>query len=233
MVKMSLYTMNNSNKKYSPLFLNNSRDKAGSLNIGLMGGTFDPIHMGHLVTAEEARQQFKLDYVVFVPAGIPPHKVEDIITPSEHRFLMTSLAVMSNPSFFVSRYEIDQDKPTYTIDTVQNFRNVKQRASELFFITGADAILEIFTWKDYENLLNLCTFIAVSRPGYSLERFREILNQTCPAVQHKVHLLEIPSLAVSSTFIRERVALGKTIKYLTPEPVEQYIKKHGLYRTGT
>ena len=212
-------------------FTANKKNKAGSFNIGLMGGTFDPIHMGHLVTAEEARQQFDLDYVVFVPAGIPPHKEKEAISLPEHRYLMTSLAVMSNPSFFVSRIEIDHEAPTYTIDTVRHFSCGKEPGPEIFFITGADAILEIFTWKDYEELLNICTFIAVSRPGYSLDRFHEILSRTCPDMRHKVHLLEIPALAVSSTYIRERVALSKTIKYLTPEPVEQYIKKHGLYRT--
>jgi nicotinate-nucleotide adenylyltransferase len=215
------------------LFLTaNKKNKTGSFNIGLMGGTFDPIHMGHLVTAEEARQQFDLDYVVFVPAGLPPHKAKEAVSLPEHRYLMTSLAVMSNPSFFVTRIEIDQEAPSYTIDTVRHFAGDKEPRPEVFFITGADAILEIFTWKDYEELLRICTFIAVSRPGYSLDRFHEILSRSCPDMMHKVHLLEIPALAVSSTFIRERVALGKTIKYLTPEPVEQYIKKHGLYLTG-
>lgn len=197
-----------------------------------MGGTFDPIHVGHLVTAEEARQQFDLNSVIFVPTGMPPHKNSANISLPEHRYLMTTLAVMSNPYFFVSRVEIDQDKPTYTIDTVKYYSARKNPEPEIFFITGADAILEIFTWKDYEELLNLCTFIAVSRPGYSLDRFHESLDKTAPEMRQKVHLLEIPALAVSSTFIRERVALGKTIKYLTPEPVEQYIKKHELYKVS-
>ncbi len=211
------------------MFFEAARNRSGNLKIGLMGGTFDPIHVGHLVTAEEARQQFDLDYVIFVPTGKPPHKDSGLISPPEHRYLMTTLAVMSNPSFFVSRIEIDQIEPTFTIDTVRYFGAWKNPEPEIFFITGADAILEIFTWKDYEQLLNMCTFIAVSRPGYSLDRFHETLDRTCPAMQQKVHLLEIPALAVSSTYIRERVTLGKTIKYLTPEPVEQYIKKHGLY----
>ncbi len=211
------------------MLFNAYRNKTGSLNIGLMGGTFDPIHMGHLVTAEEARQQFDLDYVIFVPTGIPPHKEKEAVSLPEHRYLMTSLAVMSNPSFFVSRIEIDQKTPTYTIDTVRHFSFGNDPGPDVFFITGADAILEIFTWKDYEELLELCTFIAVSRPGYSLDHFHETLDRSCPDLKQKVHLLEIPALAVSSTFIRERVALSKTIKYLTPEPVEQFIKKHGLY----
>ncbi len=214
------------------MFFFRTNDNAAAINIGLMGGTFDPIHVGHLVTAEEARQQFDLDYVVFVPTGNPPHKEKEIITLPEHRYLMTSLAVMSNPYFFVSSVEINSEKPSYTIDTVKHFSGNEKEGPALFFITGADAILEIFSWKDYEKLLRLCTFIAVSRPGYSLDRFRETLDQVCPDMINKVHLLEIPALAVSSTYIRERVALGKTIKYLTPEPVEQYIKKHGLYLTG-
>jgi len=224
--------MNKKEKELPPLFLSRNNSNNAKLNLGLMGGTFDPIHMGHLVTAEEARQQFDLDYVIFVPTGIPPHKEKEKISLPEHRYLMTSLAVMSNPHFFVSPFEIDSEGPTYTIDSVRHFSCGEREGSEVFFITGADAILEIFTWKDYEDLLRLCTFIAVSRPGYSLERFWETLGSDCPEMKHKVHLLEIPALAVSSTFIRERVTLGKTIKYLTPEPVEQYIRKHGLYLSG-
>jgi len=212
-------------------FFRNNGDNA-KLNVGLMGGTFDPIHMGHLVTAEEARQQFDLDYVVFVPTGTPPHKETGKISLPEHRYLMTSLAVMSNPYFFVSTVEINSEGPTYTIDTVRHFSCGEREGPGVFFITGADAILDIFTWKEYEKLLSLCTFIAVSRPGYSLDRFWDILDRNCPGMKHKVHLLEIPALAVSSTYIRERVTLGKTIKYLTPEPVEQFIKKHGLYLSG-
>jgi len=219
----------NNREKELPSLLFPNDNNSGIMRVGLMGGTFDPIHMGHLVTAEEARQQFDLDYVIFVPTGSPPHKDHDSISLPEHRYLMTSLAVMSNPSFFVSSFEINAKAPTYTIDTVRHFCCGEQGSPELYFITGADAILEIFTWKEYEELLRLCTFIAVSRPGYSLELFRQTLDSNCPEMQQKVHLLEIPALAVSSTFIRERVALGKTIKYLTPEPVEQYIKNHGLY----
>jgi len=201
----------------------------GKSNIGLMGGTFDPIHIGHLVSAEEARQQFNLDYVIFVPVGLPPHKDIKNITCTEHLSLMTTLAVMSNPYFKVSRFEIDRQEPSYTLDTVCHFSTRGGAGSNIFFITGADAILEISTWKDYQQLLDLCVFIAVSRPGYSLSRLRETLGAGCPKANQKIHLLEIPALAISSTFIRDRVALGKTIKYLTPEPVEQYIKKNKLY----
>ena len=206
--------------------------RAGPLNIGLMGGTFDPIHMGHLVTAEEARQQFSLDYVIFIPAGLPPHKEKEQVSPAEHRCLMTTLAVMSNPSFVVSRLEVDKDEPSYTIDTVRYFASSSAPGTNLFFITGADAIMEILTWKDYSDLIRLCTFIAVSRPEYPLERLGEITGNLSMELRTKIHLLEIPALAISSTFIRKRTALGKTIKYLTPEPVEQYIKKHGLYKNS-
>jgi nicotinate-nucleotide adenylyltransferase len=209
-----------------PLITENRRP--GQANIGLMGGTFDPIHMGHLVSAEEARQQFSLDYVIFVPAGVPPHKESSGVSAAEHRYLMTTLAVMSNPAFIVSRYEVDRAEPSFTIDTVQHFARQEAHEANLYFITGADAILEILTWKDYAELLNMCTFIAVTRPGYSLERLDE-MQGSLPGVMSKVHLLEIPALAISSTYIRERVALGRTIKYLTPEPVEQYIRKQRLY----
>ncbi len=208
--------------------MGNFSQPKGKTNIGLMGGTFDPIHIGHLVSAEEARQQFNLDYVIFVPVGLPPHKDITDITSPEHRYLMTTLAVMSNPFFKVSRFEIDRQEPSYTLDTVLHFSG-GAGSNNIFFITGADAILEISTWKDYRQLLDQCVFIAVSRPGYSLSRLRETLGADCPKSIQKIHLLEIPALAISSTFIRERVALGKTIKYLTPEPVEQYIAKHQLY----
>lgn len=204
--------------------------KPDQLNIGLMGGTFDPIHIGHLIAAEEARQQFSLDFVIFIPAGLPPHKDKEQVSPAEHRCMMTTLAVMSNPSFIVSRVEVDKKTPSYTIDTIRYFNSYGVPGANLFFITGADAILEILTWKDYSDLTKLCTIIAVSRPEYPLEKLSEITAGFFPELKSKIHLLEIPALAISSTFIRERVALRKTIKYLTPEPVEQYIKKHGLYK---
>lgn len=206
------------------------RGTAGGPNIGLIGGTFDPIHIGHLVSAEEARQQFDLAEVIFIPAGYPPHKERQKITPPEHRYLMASLAVISNPHFSVSRVEIDREQPSYTIDTLQYFKESAGQAANLFLITGADAILDILAWKSYDRLLDLCTMIAVSRPGYSFEKLRETVGSQFPSFNSKVRLLEMPGLAISSSLIRERVAGGRTIKYLTPEPVEQYIGKHGLYR---
>ncbi len=200
-----------------------------NINIGLMGGTFDPVHIGHLVTAEEAWQQFNLDKVIFLPAGQPPHKKKEDIGVSEHRYMMTVLAVINNPRFYVSRYEIDKKTPSYTIDTVRYFLDFFKHRARIFFITGTDAVLEILTWKNYEELLNLCTFIAASRPGYSLEKLKKTAGQRFPDILEKVHLLENPAMSVSSTFIRERVRAGKTIKYLTVEAVEHYIEKYGLY----
>ncbi len=200
------------------------------MNVGIMGGTFDPVHIGHLVTAEEAREQYKLDKVLFVPAGQPPHKDQGVISGSEHRYLMTVLAVINNPFFEVSRFEIDKNKPSYTIDTVRHFFNILGKDVNIFFITGADAILEILTWHDYKELLDFCTFIAASRPGYSLKKISERIKPHYPAVLRKVHLLENPAMAVSSTFIRERIRSGQTIKYLTTEAVEHYIYKNSLYK---
>lgn len=200
------------------------------MNIGLMGGTFDPIHIGHLVAAEEARQQYSLNKVIFVPAGWPPHKEDELMSNPEHRHLMTALAVTDNPYFEVSRFEIDKNKPSYTIETVRHYRKMFGKGIDLYFITGADAILEIPTWAEFKELLDTCTFIAASRPGYSLEKLHETLAPHYPVISERVHLLENPAMAVSSTFIRERVRAGKTIKYLTIRSVENYIYKYGLYK---
>ncbi len=198
--------------------------------IGIMGGTFDPIHIGHLFTAEEARQQFQLDHVIFLPTGSPPHKERAKISLAEHRYLMTMLAVVDNPYFTVSRLEIDsRPKPTYTVDTVRRFLDIYDHEVKIYFITGADAILDITTWKDYRELLQNCSFIAASRPGYSFSKLKVVLGPAFPEIIKCLHLLEVPAMAISSTFIRRRVATGKTIKYLTPEPVEQYIYKNKLY----
>ena len=205
--------------------------KAGGkqLSLGIMGGTFDPIHMGHLVTAEEVCQQFKLDHVIFMPSGIPPHKDRGSVTAAEHRYLMTMLAVVTNPCFAISRMEIESRQPSYTVDTVRRFYAQYGDDLELYFITGADAILDIITWKDYREILARCSFIAASRPGYSLQRLQDVLGSAFPAVMQRIHLIEVPAMAISSTEIRRRVAMGKTIRYLTPRTVEHYIYKNSLY----
>ena len=208
------------------------QEKSEKLSIGIMGGTFDPVHMAHLVTAEEVRIQFDLDRVIFVPSGNPPHKETRFVSDQEHRYLMTELATISNPFFTVSRVEIDQpgNELTYTIDTLRFFDKQFAGKANLYFITGADAILEILTWKDYRQLLSICSFIAVTRPGYCLSKLEETIGEACPEALCNIHILEIPAVAISSTFIRNRVTQGKPIKYLTPEAVTQYILKHGLYR---
>ncbi|OCL25243.1 nicotinic acid mononucleotide adenylyltransferase [Orenia metallireducens] len=194
--------------------------------IGIMGGTFDPIHNGHLLTAECAAYQYNLDEVIFVPSGNPPHKVEKRITDAEDRYLMCMLAIMSNPKFRVSRMEIDRVGLSYTIDTVREFKKLYPEA-KIYFITGSDAILEIFTWKDPEDLLQEAEFIAATRPGYCLS---ELGQDIYDSYLNSIHPLEIPGLAISSTDIRERIIQGRPIKYQLPETVEMYIKKHNLYK---
>ncbi|MGM0369888.1 MAG: nicotinate-nucleotide adenylyltransferase [Bacillota bacterium] len=193
--------------------------------IGIMGGTFDPIHNGHLVTAECASYQYDLDKVVFVPSGNPPHKTDKKITDAEDRYSMALLATMSNPKFRVSRMEIDRTGLSYTVDTVRAFKE-KYPGAHFYFITGSDAILEIFTWKAPEELLKEVEFIAASRPGYCLSQLgQEIYDE----YRDNIHLLEIPGLAISSTDIRGRVKEGRPIKYQLPEEVQAYIDKHNLY----
>jgi nicotinate-nucleotide adenylyltransferase len=191
-----------------------------------MGGTFDPIHYGHLVTAEEALWQFSLDEVLFVPTGQPWMKDRPDVSPAEDRYLMTVIAVSSNPHFNVSRLEIDRPGPTYTVETLRALRHHYGEKTELFFVTGADAILEIFGWKDSEEALELARFIAATRPGYDIERF----VAEAPTSHPSVEVMSVPALAISSTDIRKRVRDGGPIRYLLPEGVKTYIEKTGLYR---
>jgi len=200
--------------------------------VGIMGGTFDPIHLGHLVTAEAARSEFNLEKVIFVPSGLPPHKKGVTISDKEYRYLMTFLASAGNPYFEVSRTEIDRKGVSYTIDTVKYIRGKMPKNGELFFITGTDAILEIVTWKNVTELLELCSFIAATRPGYNLTELREKLIKKLPEKYlNRIIPLEVPAMAISSTDIRDRVRKGRTIKYLLPDAVENFIQKNDLYRT--
>jgi nicotinate-nucleotide adenylyltransferase len=194
--------------------------------IGLMGGTFDPIHHGHLVAAEQARWQFDLDTVLFIPTGQPWQKPVGV-SPAEDRYRMTVIATASNPAFEVSRVEIDHPGPTYTVDTLRRLRAELGEDARLFFITGADAVLHILTWKDREEVLALAEFIAATRPGYDLERLTERL----PLARERLHPMEIPMLAISSTEIRARVARGAPIQYLVPDGVVEYVAERGLYRS--
>lgn len=186
--------------------------------LGVMGGTFDPIHNGHLVAASEVAAALNLDEVIFVPTGQPWQKSE--VTPTSDRYLMAEIATAANPRFKVSRVDIDRGGPTYTVDTLRDLR-AAHPDSELFFITGADAITSIVGWKDVGNLWNLAKFVAVTRPGHQLD--------LPDAPEGAIQVLEIPALAISSTDIRERVARGKPIWYLVPDGIVQFIAKHGLY----
>ncbi len=192
---------------------------ARRLRIGVMGGTFDPIHHGHLVAASEAADAFDLDEVIFVPTGNPGNK--KVISSSENRYLMTVIATAANPRFKVSRVDIDRPGVTYTIDTLTELSKQYPDA-DLFFISGADAIAQILAWKEVDSIWPLAHFVAVTRPGHKLE---------LPDVKEaKISQLEVPALAISSTAIRERAESGKPIWYLVPDGVVQYIAKHRLYR---
>lgn len=191
--------------------------------IGVMGGTFDPIHHGHLVAASEVAHVFGLDEVIFTPTGVQPFKVGSTVTPAEHRYLMAVIATASNPRFTVTRVDIDRGEVTYTIDTLHDLHKVFPDA-ELFFITGADAISDILKWKDADELFTLAHFIGVTRPGHVLDA------EGLP--QEHVSLVEIPAMAISSTDCRRRVKEGKPVWYLVPDGVVQYIAKYGLYREG-
>ncbi|MBW3606545.1 MAG: nicotinate-nucleotide adenylyltransferase [Actinobacteria bacterium] len=195
----------------------------GSGAVGIMGGSFDPIHMGHLVTAEQARADIGLDEVVFVPAGAQPQKAHS--TPAELRYLMTVLATAANPAFSVSRLEIDREGPTYTIDTLRSMRRERPNV-RLFFITGADAILDILTWKNAQECLELAEFVAATRPGYDLRRLES------EGLRRHVRILDVPALAISSSDVRERFEQQQPVRYLIPLEVEQFARKYRLYRNG-
>jgi nicotinate-nucleotide adenylyltransferase len=192
--------------------------------VGVMGGTFDPIHHGHLVAASEVQAWFDLDEVVFVPTGEPWQKGERVVSPAEDRYLMTVIATASNPRFEVSRVDIDRDGPTYTIDTLRDLAAAMPDA-DLYFITGADAMAAIFTWRNHEELFELAHFVGCTRPGHDLDAGA---LEGLPG--DRVTLVEIPALAISSTDCRERIEKGEPVWYLVPDGVVQYIAKHDLYR---
>lgn len=189
------------------------------LRIGIMGGTFDPIHHGHLVAASEVQEIYNLDEVVFVPACIQPFKQDRDIAPAEHRYLMTIIATATNPRFSVSRVDIDRGGITYTYDTLTDLRKVYPKA-EFFFITGADTLSSLVHWKNSDQLFDMATFIGVTRPDHDLPT----------QALENVSIVEVPAMAISSTDCRQRVKEGKPVWYLVPDGVVQYIAKYDLYK---
>jgi len=195
----------------------------GDGRIGIMGGVFDPIHIGHLFTAEEARIKYCLDKVIFVPCLYPAHKRNDDVSEVKHRLKMSFLATQNNPYFEVSKIEMNRPGPSYTIDTIKEFREIYGWEAKIFFITGADAFLEIETWYKKDELLQMCQFVAATRPGYDLNKLHHNFKKV-------LHIMEIPALAISSTDIRYRIKNGLSIKYIVLEEVRDYIYDNHLYK---
>ena len=193
--------------------------------VGIFGGTFNPPHLGHLIAAEEVRQNFSLDKIVFVPSARPPHKDHSPVTDSIHRYKMTKLATQDNLYFDVSDIEIRRPGKSYTIDTIKEFKSMYGPGIEIYFIMGGDSIFEIDTWKDPDGILKLCKVIVTTRPGFDLFKVEDGLKE-------KVVFTEVSSIGISSSGIRQRVREAKSIKYMVPIPVENYIQNEGLYRQG-
>jgi nicotinate-nucleotide adenylyltransferase len=192
------------------------------MKLAILGGSFNPVHYGHLIIAEEVYDQLQFDRVIFVPASIPPHKNNQELIAPNHRYKMTCLSTLDNPHFEVSRVELDRPGISYSIQTVRELQRINPKA-QISWIIGADLLLEITTWKDYDELLKLCHFIAATRPNYGLAQVPEWLRQ-------QVTIFPITSVDISSTEIRNRVKQGRSIKYLVPQSVEEYIYKHNLYK---
>ena len=195
--------------------------------LGIMGGTFDPIHYGHLVTAQQALADLSLDVVVFMPSGRPAFKLDKRVADGDDRFNMTFLATSDNPSFYASRFEVEREGVTYTADTLELMRKVYPDNVEFYFITGADAVAEVVTWHDAGRIAELARFVGATRPGYDLENARRIIAES--PYPFDVTYLVVPALAISSSYLRERAAAGQSLRYLTPDSVIGYLTTHCLY----
>ncbi|MBR2522551.1 MAG: nicotinate-nucleotide adenylyltransferase [Coriobacteriales bacterium] len=204
---------------------------AKDLRIGLMGGTFDPIHYGHLIAAEQAREQFGLDFVIFLPAGNPSFKQDKKISDGEDRYEMARIATQDNRAFDVSRIEIDREGVTYTYDTICELRDKLPGTTEVYFITGADAIVSLPKWYKADELAKIAHFAACTRPGYDYTQFKEAQDADV-GLQFEVEFFDVPALEISSTDLRKRVSEGKSIAYMTPPQVIRFIAKRGLYMDG-
>jgi nicotinate-nucleotide adenylyltransferase len=200
------------------------------VNIGVLGGTFDPVHLVHLIIAEEVRERFKLDKVLFVPSGHPWLKDERVITPAQHRVAMLRQALASNPYFQISMVDVEREGPSYTVDTLADLRRQFGDSASFYFILGWDALRDLHLWKDPARIIQQCRLVAVGRPGSAKPRL-SALETTLPGISKNVILLPKPLIGISSSDIRQRVAKGLSIKYLVPETVEMYIQDKGLYRS--
>ena len=203
------------------------QDPNVTYRMGIMGGTFDPIHNGHLVAAEQAFDDLNLDVVVFMPAGRPAFKQDKRVTAGEDRYAMTLLATSDNPQFLASRFEVDREGVTYTAETLERLDSIYPSNVELYFITGADAIAEIVTWRDAHKIAELAHLVGATRPGYDLAHAREAISKS--PYNFDVTYLEVPALAISSSYLRARVEAEQSLRYLTPDQVTGYIHKHHLY----
>jgi nicotinate-nucleotide adenylyltransferase len=199
------------------------------MRLGVLGGTFDPIHYGHLLAGEVTRVQLELDEVLFVPAGIPPHKLGQAITPANHRLAMVRLAIASNPYFAASTVDLDRPGPHYTVDTIALLRQEwGVGAEECYFIMGLDSLTELPTWRRPESLIRLCRLAVVQRSGYAIEL--DALDRVLPGISARVESVPMPSLEIASHDLQRRVREGLPIKYMVPEPVEEYIYEQRLYQ---
>jgi nicotinate-nucleotide adenylyltransferase len=201
-------------------------------HIGVIGGTFDPIHFGHLVIAEEVYATLKLAEMVFVPAGQPPHKPEQVVTPAQDRLAMLQLAIASNPHFTISMVDLERPGPSYTVETLRLLREQWGEQTAIYFVIGRDSLEDLLDWYDPLGILEQLDYlVAVKRPGYTEEKgYIERLEERLPGIRQRLIIMSAPQLEISATELRQRVAEGRPIKYQVPEVVEQYILQHGLYR---
>ena len=196
--------------------------------IGVIGGTFDPIHYGHLAAAEEARVRVNLEKVLFAVAGLPPHKLDEEVTPVEHRLAMVQLGIFSNPDFELSRVDVDRSGPSYTVDTISILQEQWGQGTEMFFILGIDSLVEVPTWHQPERLIQLCHLVAVARPGFEVDMRQ--LEDSVPGISSRVEIIGMPEVDISSSDLQRRVREGLPIRYQVPEEVERYIREHRLYQ---
>lgn len=205
---------------------------AGRKSLGIIGGTFDPIHYGHLLAAEWAGEVFELDKIIFIPAARPPHKDPASVINGDHRYRMVELAIKDNPAFTASSLELERRGYSYTVDTIRHYLEADPQL-DIRFILGVDALQLIYTWKEVGQLIKLCRFIVVTRPGYQLDRCDPVFATVPAELWDRIELLSIPGLEISSSEIRKRVAAGQSVRYLLPPGVADYIKKNDLYRNET